>query len=141
MKQFAELQRYLSKLPAWLFTILTLILILWLTLAPKPLGDNSPKLFPGADTVVHGLMFGFFTLMMLFDWQRRHYWRKTRWLRAMGYALVSSMLGIAIEYIQASMKLGRGFEYNDMIADTIGAFTIAICWMIFQNFWLDIGQE
>lgn len=117
------------------------MLILWLTLAPKPLGDDAPSLFPGADKIAHGLMFGFLTMMMLLDWQRRNQWRPTSWIRSLTDAACASLLGILIEFAQAYMNLGRGFEYADMVADTIGSFTIAIVWMFFQKFWANTYQD
>jgi len=39
----------ITKLPAWIMTISTLLMIGWLTLAPKPLGDTSVSLFPVAE--------------------------------------------------------------------------------------------
>ena len=132
-----RIRRSLSLLPVWLFSIITLLAILWLTLAPKPLGDNPPPLFPGADKLAHGIMFGGFAAMMLLDWQRKHRWRKVWWQRALVCAILSSLLGILIEYAQANMGFGRGFEYPDMVADTIGAFSVAILWMLLQRLWME----
>ena len=131
-----RIRRCLSLLPSWLFSIITLVAILWLTLAPKPLGDNPPPLFPGADKLAHGIMFGGFVAMMLLDWQRKHSWKKVWWQRALFYAIFSALLGILVEFAQANMGLGRGFEYPDMVADTIGAFFIAIFWIYLQKYWV-----
>lgn len=125
----------LSKLPSWLLTILTTLLILWLTLAPDPLGDDSPTLFPGADKVVHALMFGFLTVMLLLDKERRNGWHKLGnrfiWLSAVS----SSLFGIVIEFLQLAMAMGRGFEYTDMVADITGSVICAYGWSLFQKCW------
>lgn len=126
----------LSKTPPALFSVLTFLAICWLTLAPDPLGDDTPKLFPGADKVVHAIMFGGLTIMMLFDWQRRHHWQKTVWGQATLYATSSAILGAIIECFQSYMGLGRGFEWGDILADTVGAFLFAAIWMLFQKFWI-----
>ena len=131
-----RVRKALSSLPSWLFSIITLIAILWLTLAPKPLGENPPPLFPGADKLAHGIMFGGFTIMMLLDWQRRHRWKPVWWQRALVCAGLSAFLGILIEYMQANMHMGRGFEYEDMAADAIGALVFAFLWIYFQRFWI-----
>ena len=39
-----KLRAALSRLPQWVFTAATTLLILWLTLAPDPLGDDAPTL-------------------------------------------------------------------------------------------------
>ena len=128
---------FLSKLPAWLLTILTLLAIFWLTLAPKPLGDEPPALFPGADKIVHALMFGGLVAMMLLDWQRKHYWEKIGWQRVIVSALLSSVLGVVIEFAQVNMDFGRSFEISDMLADTAGAFLIGVIWINIQYLWVE----
>lgn len=129
------LKRFLTSLPQWFLSLLTVLAILWLTLAPRPLGDDPPQLFEGADKIVHGIMFGGLTAMLLLDWQRKHFWHEEKWFRALIYAVVASLFGIFIEFAQASMGLGRGLEVSDMIADSIGSFIFAIIWMFLQNFW------
>ena len=123
-------------MPAWLLSIVTMLAIFWLTLAPKPLGDDTPMLFPGADKVVHGIMFGFLGIMMMLDWQRKHGWLVVYPQRIFICATMSAILGVIIEFAQAGMGLGRGFEYGDMVADTIGAYVFAIFWLVCQKYWV-----
>lgn len=132
-----RLRKELSCLPRGIFTIITLLIILWLTLAPKPLGDEPPPLFPGADKLAHGLMFGFFTAMMSLDLQRKTGWKYERWSTVMLIATISTLTGVAIEFIQASMGLGRSFEYADMIADAAGAYAIGVVWISIQKLWIE----
>lgn len=138
MEKFRQI---LSKLPAAIFSVFTVILILWLTLAPKPLGDDPPQLFPGADKIVHAIMFGFLTAMMLLDWQRIHGWERATWGMSTLYATAVSFFGIFIECAQSFMGLGRGFDWWDILADAIGAFLIAVLWIPLQKFWLPITPK
>lgn len=126
---------FLTALPSWLLSLLTVVLILWLTLVPDPLGDDAPRLFPGADKVVHAIMFGFLTVMILLDRQRKKSWTPLSPPFVWMSALFSAMLGIAIEVAQLEMKLGRGFEVADMVADTIGAALCAAIWLRLQHMW------
>ena len=64
-----RLRKTLTGFPPWSFSLFTVMVILWLTLMPDPLGDDAPTLFPGADKIVHGLMFGFLTIVVLLDYQ------------------------------------------------------------------------
>lgn len=130
-----KLRHALSRFPRWIFTILTVLLILWLTLMPDPLGDTTPTLFPGADKVVHAIMFGFLTTMILLDHQRNISWRPVSSGYITGAAIVSSLMGILVEVLQLKMDMGRGFEPADMVADILGAVICAVCWKIFQNRW------
>ena len=131
-----RLRQCLSKWPPLVFTVITLGAILWLTLIPDPLGDDMPPLFPGADKIVHAIMFGGLTVMMLFDFQRKSEWRPTSWHIALAAAFFSLLIGVGVEIAQLTMDLGRGFEYADMAADAAGAFLFAICWQLCQRFWL-----
>ena len=130
-----KFKRLLAVFPPWLFTGVTLLCILWLTLAPKPLGEEPPGLFPGADKVAHAIMFGGFSCMMMLDWQRKNRWERATPLMAIVCGILSSMWGIAIEFAQDAMGLGRGFEYGDILADVAGAFFFALVYIFLQNLW------
>lgn len=130
-----SLRLLLSRIPAGVFSGLTVAAILWLTLAPKPLGENPPPLFPGADKIAHAVMFGGFTLTLALDWQRKHRWNPVTPERVLIYAISSAFLGIVIEFLQAAMGLGRGFEIADMIADIIGAFFFGLLYLFSQKLW------
>lgn len=130
-----KVKAYITVLPSWMLSILTVALILWLTLVPDPLGDDVPRLFPGADKVVHALMFGFLTVMILLDRQRKKEWMRLPLSFILTGTLLSTMLGIWIEVAQLKMELGRGFEVADMAADGIGAVLCAVIWTRLQHLW------
>lgn len=129
----SRFQRFLTAFPAGAFSVLSVLLILWLTLSPDPLGENSPRLFPGADKVAHFLMFGFLTAMFAFDRTRRNGWRPVSRSFIIRAAVASTVLGCLIEVAQLKMELGRGFEYTDMVADFVGATVCALGWLYVVN--------
>lgn len=131
----SRLKEVLTRFPAWIFTILTVVLILWLTLAPDPLGEDSPELFEGADKIAHAIMFGFLTLMILLDRQRNTGWHMVSPRFAATAAILASLLGILVEFAQYFMGLGRGFEVFDMVADVAGAALCAFLWTRLQPRW------
>lgn len=120
----------LEKLPCWLPSIVVLGIILWLTLVPRPFGDDAPSFFEGEDKVAHGLMFFVLTLALLFD--KRHSTGGRALSR--GYVLLASamamLLGLAIEFAQEAMGMGRTFDICDVIADVIGVMLGAIVWVV-----------
>lgn len=130
-----KIRNVLSRFPGWLFTVLTILLILWLTLTPDPLGEDAPSLFPGADKLVHAIMFGFLTTMIMLDRQRRNHWRELGEKFIISSAIISTLFGILIEVLQLEMDMGRGFEVADMAADAIGSFLCAWGWKVFQRYW------
>ncbi len=149
MLNIVKTKRTLQRWPPWILTIIVSLAILYLTLVPQPLPDDTPKLFPGADKVVHALMFGGLTFVILLDRQRREnyrlngadsqntFWQPLSKKFVWTVAAVSALAGIIIECLQWVMGLGRGFEVGDILADTIGSFVFAALWLIFQHHWID----
>lgn len=118
--------KFLTGLPSWLLTALCLAAILWLTLAPRPLGETEIPLFPGADKVAHFLMFGGFVFCIVLDWVRKHSWARV----PSGVAVAAVVAGIGLagltEVLQLTMHLGRSFEAADIVADISGALVSGI---------------
>ena len=119
-----SIKSFLDRLPPWMLTIVCFLAICWLTLAPHPLPDNDIPLFPGADKLVHAIMFGGFTLCIILDWNRRHGW-PTAIQKADCYAPVfASAFGIVTELLQKEMDAGRSGDVWDLVADITGAFLV-----------------
>lgn len=118
----------LHSAPRFIFTIIVVLAILWLTLASQPLGDVSVPLFPGADKVVHGCMFGGLMFVIELDYARWQTKRRNlvggaalmRWRVALATALFVCLFGGAIELLQDAMAIGRGAEIRDFAADCLG---------------------
>ena len=130
MKQ--RIREFLSFLPPYILTMLTVLLILWLTLSPRPFGSLSTPFFPGADKLAHAVMFGFLVAMAALDRSRKENYRPLSPRYLLSAALLTAMFGISIEYLQEALHTGRSFEYADMIADSAGAFCAALLWMLIQ---------
>ena len=126
------LKNILDKIPCGVCSGLTVVLILWLTLAPQPVGEMDVPLFEGADKVVHTIMFGWLTWMLWIDTGKRTHRSPT--VRAtMLCALVAAAFGALIEVLQSAMHLGRSMEAADFIADFAGTL-IAATALIFFSF-------
>lgn len=128
-------QRIIGKLPPWILTAVTTVAILWLTLAPRPLGDLKPELFPGADKVVHAIMFGGLALMVFVDRSRAHGWSRI----PLSFMIISTVavmaFGAGIEFLQEMMHAGRSFDVCDIWADIAGAALSAILWTLLTRFY------
>ncbi len=129
----SKLRSILTKLPPWCLSVLCLLAILWLTLAPKPLGDLEPPLFEGADKVVHAIMFGGMTAMLILDRIRRNNWSPASSTFVWNAAFASALLGVLIEVAQHLMGLGRGFDKYDIYADFDGACLTALIVLWWQH--------
>lgn len=124
----------LRKSPPYIFSLVILLAICWLTLVPKPLPDTEIELFPRADKVVHFIMFGSFAGALFVDMMRAGVKRKAV-VCAFIAAAVSSFFGIAVEYLQMAMDMGRSADSGDAIADVLGAVvTSAVFFFIDGNY-------
>lgn len=92
-------------------------------------------MFPGADKLAHAIMFGAFSVSLLLDWQRKHYWEAVDRLKMIICASFSALLGCLIEYLQSAMDLGRSFEWEDIVADIGGAYIFSYLYVVSQKFW------
>lgn len=127
-------RNFISKFPTGLLTGLTLIAILWLTLVPHPLGKAHFSLFKGADKVVHVVMFGFLTLVMLLDTMKECKWAMLSLVKIGLVAFACGALGVLIEWGQKKMGLGRSFEVLDILANAAGALGAGGIWAMFQEY-------
>ncbi len=126
-------QSIIGKLPPWLLTGVTTAAILWLTLAPRPLGDMKPELFPGADKVAHAIMFGGLALMIYVDKSRSTGWSSLHAAFVVVAMLAVIIFGTIIEFVQGGMGMGRSFDIYDILADAAGAISVAALWYLFTR--------
>lgn len=139
---FPRLAAAITRLPAGTLTILTILAILWLTLAPDPLPSTGMKLFPGADKVVHACMFGGLFFMVYLDRDGTYRKRRTPWNPAqrMRFTIFAAMgcalFGGAIELAQDAMRMGRSADWLDFVADGAGVAlaTVLTPWIVRRLF-------
>lgn len=123
----------MAKVPTGLLSGITLALILWFTLAPHPTGELEIPLFPGADKIIHAIMFGFLTFVVLVETMKYLKWRAVP-LSGIGVvAFICAGIGVIVEILQRAMGLGRSFEILDILADSAGAMIGAAVWAMIQN--------
>lgn len=126
--------------PPVVFSALAVTGMLWLTLAPDPLPDETPVLFPGADKVAHFLMFGVIAALLALDIYRLKGSRRA-WLAG---ALVSGLLGGVIEIVQDAMGAGRSADWADWAdwaADVAGAIVGALIMKYMVGRWPDLIRK
>lgn len=125
----------LTAIPLYQPTVIVIALIMYLTLLPRPLGEEDYFLFPHADKVVHFLMFGGLTGTVIYD--RWRFGFPLNWSGALITAIAAALLGVGVELLQTTMGLGRsGNDIADMSANALGAFfAVGVCRLLH---WIDI---
>lgn len=125
---------HLLTVPAGVFSGIVVLLILWLTLAPQPLGEEGLPVFPYADKLGHALMFGGLAFALVFDrmlWQQRRRADICATARHIGWPtlwiiLAVTLFGGLIEIAQKWMELGRSCEISDFLSDAAGTVVSAL---------------
>lgn len=113
------------RVPQWTFTVLVSAGILWLTLAPRPTGGLSIRLFENQDKVSHAVMFGALAWALCYDSRRaRHP------MSPLAAALSAIAAGGVIEILQEALNMGRTAEWADFAADTIGVILAIGVWCL-----------
>ena len=126
------MERILMRLPQGLLTAITVAVVLYLTLVPRPLPDMEVPLWEHTDKVVHALMMMGVLWAANIDIMRRN---RTRWSRMQLQSMILLTLAVmafggAIELAQAAMELGRGADWVDFAADCGGAIiAAAVSWL------------
>ena len=132
---FPRLGAAITRLPAGTLTILTILAILWLTLAPDPLPSTGMKLFPGADKVVHACMFGGLFFMVYLDRDGTYRKRRIRWNPAqrMQFTIFAAM-GCAL--FGGAIELAQDADWLDFVADGAGVALAAVLtpWIVRRLF-------
>lgn len=117
------IKKLLIALPQWSCSIAAILLLLYLTLVPKPLPDTGLH-FPHADKVVHAIMFGGIYFCLVLDFIRRRarfHLSLTMPLSVdVTFAIAAIALGGAIELLQGSLAMGRSCDIFDFYADAAG---------------------
>lgn len=83
-------------------------------------------LFPGADKVVHALMFFGLTMTGVYDlWRFKGYVKPLK-RHVLLLSVASIIVGIVVEILQYIMSMGRSFDLPDIAADCLGAIVVFV---------------
>jgi len=103
------------KQPVRILSVVLYVLgIMALSLLPP---QDLPKipLFPGADKVIHFMMY--FVFSILFCWALR---TERHYSRLFFIVVLTIGWGMLMEFIQLSMHMGRSFSWYDISANSLG---------------------
>ena len=122
--------KILDRIPRFLTSAVVTAGVLYLTLAPRPVGSVRIPLFEGADTGGQFMMCFAMAFAYHFDFRRGK--KPVDEARLMGWIFVSlSAFGGLIELAQWKMRMGRSGDWYDLLADIAGAvYGIILAWLI-----------
>lgn len=115
------MKRYVSGFPAYTFSVIVVAAVLLLTCLPVPEMAQQVPIFPGADKIVHAIMFFGVVSALVFDVERKNPEALTRG-RKVAFLAAGIALGGGTELVQAFADINRSGDINDFIADVLGAY-------------------
>ncbi len=115
------MKKIILRIPKFILTVISVLVILYLTLFPDPVPEFRVPLFKGADKVIHAIMFAFFAGALVVDFYRVNYFGKNVCKLYVFCLTVSLVFGGLVEILQANMGLGRSGDLYDLLADVFGA--------------------
>jgi glycopeptide antibiotics resistance protein len=106
------------------------LVILFLSLYPFKVKEDSIQLWQHTDKIVHFLMYALLTFFVLLNVKPKN------WLVKESFIVVLSCIlyGIVIEVIQEAMKLGRSFDFFDILANSAGVFCALTGYFILKKY-------
>ncbi len=110
----------------WWPSALCVAIILYATLSTDPAGADKLQLFPGADKLIHAIMFGGLAGAIAFDFCRSNPTHRVgrRLMTAIAIAVIT--FGALDEAAQAMLTDNRSAEWLDFAADCTG---VAVAWL------------
>lgn len=102
----------------FLLTILSAIIILFLSLAPGDITREAPSFyFPGIDKVIHAVMYGLFTILALYEFFKHI---RLNFLPFLFIIVAVFFYSILMEIMQHYFVESRSGEVNDVLANLTG---------------------
>ena len=93
-------------------------MILFLSLAPTDIAGGVPSFyFPGMDKVIHGIMYGLFTMLALYEFFKHS---RLNFLPFLLIMLAVFLYSILMEILQYYLVEYRSGEVNDVLANLTG---------------------
>lgn len=123
--------KFVKIIPKGLVSIVTALIICYLSLANNPLDVNKIHLFAGADKVAHAIMYFALTTAFIFDYLKFIYPHHTKLNKELALGFASIVFGVLMEAGQGLMDTGRDMSFMDGCFNAVGAI---LAFLIFHYF-------
>lgn len=121
MLDLEKLNKIFKVIPLGVSSVIVLVLIAYLSLDRDPFDASKTILFPGADKVIHGIMYFTLSVVFCFDYIKQRGCRPIKTYCLCICALVAFAYSVLMEYLQGIMDIGRSASIYDAIANFVGA--------------------
>lgn len=130
------MKTFLRNIPVGTLSVIAIAIIAYLSLARDPLGASHVSLFKHSDKVAHFLMYFMATYAFTIDYAKFKLPHHTKLNHELALMASAMLLGLIMEVLQLTMKIGRGYDIIDILFNCLGAFAgfLHLKWRGLKNF-------
>ena len=121
------MKKLINMIPVWSLSALATLIVAYLSLAPNPPSTDVVS----SDKVAHAIAYFVLTVVFTIDYIRSRLPHHTRFDVELAFAAAAATLGGVLEICQLIMNIGRHYEWQDWVADIIGA----VIGYLFMKLW------
>lgn len=115
-----SMKKFINKIPSGLLSLITFVVIIYVSLDNNPFEINQVRLFEGADKIIHALMYGFFVMVMIYESSKYLYFEEPDFISYILLIMMSFLFSVSMELLQEIMEIGRHMDIYDIIANLSG---------------------
>ena len=131
------MNHFFISFPRWTFSIVCLLILIWLLAAPTPYMEFIADRVSNNDHLCHMIMGAGMVFCLFFDWQRKHHWQFLRLPQIGIMALVAFVITGLLEISQALTpeEYRRWFEVRDLLWQLAGITGMGVLYYLAQSLW------
>lgn len=114
------MKKFINKIPSGLLSLITFVVIIYVSLDNNPFEINQVQLFEGADKIIHALMYGFLVMVMIYESSKFLYFEEPDFISYILLIMMSFLFSVSMELLQEIMEIGRHMDIYDIIANLRG---------------------
>lgn len=114
------MKKFINKIPSGLLSLITFVVIIYVSLDNNPFEINQVQLFEGADKIIHALMYGFLVMVMIYESSKFLYFEEPDFISYILLIMMSFLFSVSMELLQEIMEIGRHMDIYDIIANLSG---------------------
>lgn len=114
------MKKFINKIPSGLLSLITFVVIIYVSLDNNPFEINQVQLFEGADKIIHALMYGFWVMVMIYESSKFLYFEEPDFISYILLIMMSFLFSVSKELLQEIMEIGRHMDIYDIIANLSG---------------------
>lgn len=130
-------KKFLTTFPSWSFSIIWILVMIWINLNPEPLIGSGIAVEHNMDKIGHCVVAGLMAVFIMLDYQRRNNgWCRLSGMNILACAGVAFIISATMELAQlSSFIFKRVFDFADLAAQLGGIVIFSLLYAWCQRIW------